>query len=532
MKKRARFLLPSAVGPAALGAAMGGTGGYMLSPEDQKMRGALTGALTGGAIGAGAGIATPKGAEKARVLGGLLGGGAGMGASGLATKKKQAGTPFTEQDRPEKVKEIYKALKRDHPDMPAEMKARIAARQGKRGKQKQGPPYKGPLTKKGAMKKSARISTETLGKLYPLLGPGIGAGAGAALAGEDRRLAGAAAGGALGAIGAPLLGVPGSMIDLAKNPRVRKMFSQAMRGSEPSMGTSARESIQRAAAKSPLMAAGATLGAAGGGALGGKLVQKKKQAALDQSLGHLYREWGPPKEKVASYFFYEVNKDDRDREALGGRFCKLASLTGVDPWHQALTIVGRLPQLEKLASSSVQSERDLAAFYLDWADEIIKKAGIADVGIKGWRAAKAGGKALAEKVPKSSKSRMDQALKAEQAGASIPVAGQGGNVRQAMKSSLDESRRLQQAGGGSIRRGERLVAEDPGLLSAGRAAPKSAPTPAPSAPPVEPSIVPEGVTRRQLLTGAGVLGGLGVGAGALGYGMSTGQTQPGYTGGY
>ena len=54
---------------------------------------------------------------------------------------------FTKQDRPKKVKDIYKALKREHPGMPAEMKARIAARQGKPGKQKQGPPYKGPLAK-------------------------------------------------------------------------------------------------------------------------------------------------------------------------------------------------------------------------------------------------------------------------------------------------------------------------------------------------------------------------------------------------
>jgi hypothetical protein len=54
---------------------------------------------------------------------------------------------FTEQDRPEKVKDIYRALKREHPRMPAEMKARIAARQGKPGKQKQGPPYKGPLAR-------------------------------------------------------------------------------------------------------------------------------------------------------------------------------------------------------------------------------------------------------------------------------------------------------------------------------------------------------------------------------------------------
>lgn len=53
---------------------------------------------------------------------------------------------FTAQDRPKKVKDVYRALKREHPDMPAEMKARIAARQGKKGKQKQGPPYKAPIT--------------------------------------------------------------------------------------------------------------------------------------------------------------------------------------------------------------------------------------------------------------------------------------------------------------------------------------------------------------------------------------------------
>ena len=56
------------------------------------------------------------------------------------------GIPFLKQDRPGKVKESSRALKRDHPGMPAEMKARIAARQGKPGSQKQGPPYKGPIT--------------------------------------------------------------------------------------------------------------------------------------------------------------------------------------------------------------------------------------------------------------------------------------------------------------------------------------------------------------------------------------------------
>ncbi len=66
---------------------------------------------------------------------------------GLGEKVARDMPSFTKQDRPKKTKEIYRALKRDKPSMPAEMKARIAARQGKPGKQKQGPPYKAPLAK-------------------------------------------------------------------------------------------------------------------------------------------------------------------------------------------------------------------------------------------------------------------------------------------------------------------------------------------------------------------------------------------------
>lgn len=66
---------------------------------------------------------------------------------------------FTRQNRPEKVKEIYRALKREHPDMPAEMKARIAARQGKPGRQPQGPPYKAPIKPWKAKKKLAKVLT-------------------------------------------------------------------------------------------------------------------------------------------------------------------------------------------------------------------------------------------------------------------------------------------------------------------------------------------------------------------------------------
>lgn len=61
---------------------------------------------------------------------------------------------FLDQNRPAKVKEIYRALKRDHPDMPAEMKARIASRRGKKNAMSRkspkdgGPKYKAPITAK------------------------------------------------------------------------------------------------------------------------------------------------------------------------------------------------------------------------------------------------------------------------------------------------------------------------------------------------------------------------------------------------
>lgn len=100
---------------------------------------------------------------------------------GVLKQAKKDMPPFTSQDRPAKVKEIYRAIKRDHPDMPAEMKARIAARQGKKGKQKQGPPYKAPITSKY---KSAEISRNPA-DWAPLAGA---AGGGALGFGAGRRI--------------------------------------------------------------------------------------------------------------------------------------------------------------------------------------------------------------------------------------------------------------------------------------------------------------------------------------------------------
>lgn len=101
------------------------------------------------------------GAGASKVLGGaaLVGlgkkvhGGPWVGRRRRKEQEKTAGTPILEQDRKPKVKEIYKALKRDHPEMPSEMKVRIAERRAKSNPQSRkspkhgGPAYKGPLTK-------------------------------------------------------------------------------------------------------------------------------------------------------------------------------------------------------------------------------------------------------------------------------------------------------------------------------------------------------------------------------------------------
>lgn len=56
--------------------------------------------------------------------------------------------PFEKQDRPENVKGVYRALKREYGEsMPAEVKARIASRKGSSDpeERKSGPPYSGPI---------------------------------------------------------------------------------------------------------------------------------------------------------------------------------------------------------------------------------------------------------------------------------------------------------------------------------------------------------------------------------------------------
>lgn len=76
--------------------------------------------------------------------------------SGMAkiAQKKHKMPHYVEQDRPEKSKEIYTAmttgkdgreLRERYGKKWKEVAARVATRQGKSGKQHQGPPYKDPI---------------------------------------------------------------------------------------------------------------------------------------------------------------------------------------------------------------------------------------------------------------------------------------------------------------------------------------------------------------------------------------------------
>jgi hypothetical protein len=57
----------------------------------------------------------------------------------MVKKAKHEMPHFTEQHRPEKVKEIFNAIKKEHPEMPAEMKARIAESKGSTGPHEHAP---------------------------------------------------------------------------------------------------------------------------------------------------------------------------------------------------------------------------------------------------------------------------------------------------------------------------------------------------------------------------------------------------------
>jgi hypothetical protein len=98
-----------------------------VSSEFAKKNPVLRGALYAGGLSAG-GLATRAGVDIARKMS------APEAPVGFAMPEKEASNmpPFLKQDRPAKVKEIYRALRREHPEYSAEKKARIAIASGQK----------------------------------------------------------------------------------------------------------------------------------------------------------------------------------------------------------------------------------------------------------------------------------------------------------------------------------------------------------------------------------------------------------------
>lgn len=238
-----------------------------------------------------------------------------------------------------------------------------------------------------------------------------------------------------------------------------------------------------------------------------------KQASLDKALGSLYVQYGPPLQKhaAATFFNYSAQKNTLDEEALGKQFCKMARASQLDPWAMASRVVKSYPNIVKMASTQPSLPQELASFYVSWGNEMLKKAGLVDTGIRGYRAAKAGVQAA---IPRSSTSRMTEAVQAAKAGGPIP---QPQGVVQAVKGSLAQTRALQEAGGGSIRRGEQLVRNDPSLLPGNRqplwasGSPKAAPQQSAATTPAT-DATKKPSRWGNYAKGVAVLGGLGLGA--------------------
>jgi len=423
------------------------------------------------------------------------------------------GMPFLEQNRSAKVKEIYSALKRDHPDMPAEMKARIASRRGKKNAMSRkspkdgGPKYKAPITAKykAAMKKEA-VGLNALKWGYRLGTPAVGAGTGALVAGEGNRLKGALAGGALGA-GAGIMGAAtGALNKMLVTPGMLQAHKAARLAGNPV----ARKKLVTQALGSPEAIGLAGTGTLGGGAVGGALMHKEEPAmdALQKRGSDLRNDivnramsCGEAMEKTAAeQYFHDLRKLHQDVDMLGAKFCKLACGIGRDPWELALEVADHFPAYAVLSkTASDPKARELAEFYLDWSDEMEKTAFLGAIQ-KGFRVAKAGvGQAAKNVKGMTSSGKMQQAI----------AGGRKRSVGSAMSREAKNVNKLRAQGGGSVSRGENVIKQRQAEITAAKT-PKTAPATTPATTP-QPGPVQQGLSNaaRTAIGGAAVAGAVG-----------------------
>lgn len=148
--------------------------------------------------------------------------------------------------------------------------------------------------------------------------------------------------------------------------------------------------------------------------------------------------------KVAGLEYYQgLTKEAAEEEFLTRKFTKVAQMQGKDPWELAYQIANSLDRLEKVAN-----QMPLFRYYLEWADDMEKRAGIAML-----RGALAAGKAGLKGV--------GRALKPARFRSVTPSAGTGG-MRKAFQGAVDQTKQIQATGGGSFSRGKKLMKAETG----------------------------------------------------------------------
>jgi DNA-binding ferritin-like protein len=107
-------------------------------------------------------------------------------------------------------------------------------------------------------------------------------------------------------------------------------------------------------------------------------MQHKTAEVLDLALGYFYTKEGPghTKHAAAGFYSYRINPQERDRDTLGDTFCKVAEALNQKPWDLATLVVRYYSAFEKTAGTD-----RLSHYYCEWANQMIKKAMVAEPSI-------------------------------------------------------------------------------------------------------------------------------------------------------
>ena len=439
---------------------------------------------------------------------------------------------FLDQNRPAKVKEIYSALKRDHPDMPAEMKARIASRRGKKNAMSRkspkdgGPKYKAPIT----LKYKAASYSKKLEKDLEAEGKRSLSGGNLNLENDQKLMARMMKESKL------KRSLQKRASDLrkeaGKGKGLKRVASRIIHGPKAARSKAQIELMNRSVAKSvgqsskgrvvddmeKLKAQGRKW-RSGSETLFPKNASIKLSHALQERASDLRNDivnramsCGEGLEKTAAeQYFHDLRKPDQDVEMLGAKFCKLAHGIGRDPWELALEVADHFPAYAMLSkTASDPKARELAEFYLDWSDEMEKTAFLGALG-KGLRVAKAGmGQAAKNVKGMTSSGKMQQAI----------AGGRKRTIGSATKREAKNVDKITTQGGGSYGRGQNVLKQRQAEIAAAKA-PKTRPQ-ASAAPTQAPGAIQQ--AGQKAMAGMGTAAKTAIGAGAVGAAVGV----PGY----